>query len=372
MKIQSFEVIPLRLPLKADFKISRGYAAAKTEGAPGVLIRLVADDGTVGWGEVRPSPRWGGETLETASTTLRSYLLPAVVGIDPFDLAAVHRAMDQQIAPTTTIGQPVAKSGVDMACHDLICRRLGIPLWRYLGSRELDGVQVSRLVSAATPEEAERIAAEAVEAGYQGFKVKIGIAPEKDVEILRAVKSVIGDRYLWADSNQAYDFASALKLARRMEQIGAHVLEQPLPSHRLRDLSELADAADIPIALDESLFSPGDMMEALRNWTVDAVVVKVSKSGGLRNARQFIEMAKNAGVMLLGSGLTEARFGFSASAQLYAALGVAIPVDINGPQFLADDFMPGELTEITERRLPDTPGVAEEPDAEKVARYRVD
>lgn len=372
MKIQSYEVITMRLPLKADFKISRGTVATRNEGAPSLLLKLIADDGTIGWGELRPSPRWGGETLESTSTTLRNYIMPALVGLDPFDLTAIHTEMDNQIAPTTTIGQPVAKSAVDLACHDLICRKLGIPFWKYLGSHEMDGIKISRLVSATTAADAERIAGEAVEQGYLGFKVKIGMNPSHDAEILKAVKSAIGDRYLWADSNQAYDFPTALQLARQMEKIGAQVLEQPLPCNRLRDLSNLADAVDMPIALDESVFSPIDMMEILRNYTVDAVVIKVSKSGGLWNARQTIQMAKNAGISLLGSGLTEGRMGFMASVQLYAAFGVRIPSDLNGPQFLSDDFMPGELTEITEQKLPEIPGISPEPDLEKVAKYRVD
>jgi muconate cycloisomerase len=372
MKIQSFEVIPLRLPLKADFKISRGSVASPDEGAPHLMIKLTADDGTIGWGEARPSPRWGGETLESARSSLERYLLPAVIGLDPFNLAEIHRAMDREIAPTTTIAQPVAKSGIDLACHDLICRKLGIGLWRYLGTRDLDGIKISRLVSAPTPAEAEKIAGEAYQMGYRGFKVKTGIRPDHDAEILRAVKSVIGDSILWADANQAYDFPTALSLAKKMEAIGAHVLEQPLPVHRVRELSNLADAVDIPIALDESVFTPGDLMEALRNWSVDAVVIKVCKSGGLWNARRMVEIAKEAGVMLLGSGLTETRFGLTASAQLYAALGIKIPVDLNGPQFLADDILPGSLSEITEVNLSDSPGIAPEPDLEKLERYRID
>ncbi len=85
----------------------------------------------------------------------------------------------------------------------------------------------------------------------------------------------------------------------------------------------------------------------------------------------MIELCRDAGVALLGSGLTESRLGFAASAALYAAYGLAWPVDLNGPQFLADDPLPGSPGEIGPRyQLPPGPGIGVTPDPAKLARFR--
>ncbi|MER3406418.1 MAG: mandelate racemase, partial [Chloroflexota bacterium] len=145
---------------------------------------------------------------------------------------------------------------------------------------------------------------------------------------------------------------------------------QPLPAHHITALQQLAAAVDVPVALDESLITPADLIELLRRGPLDAVVIKVSKSGGLRNTRRMIELCRDAGVALLGSGLTESRLGFAASATLYAGHGIAWPVDLNGPQFLSDDPLPGSPGEIGPRyELPRGPGIGVLPDPQKLARY---
>ena len=84
------------------------------------------------------------------------------------------------------------------------------------------------------------------------------------------------------------------------------------------------------------------------------------------------EMAQAAGLLLLGSGLTEGRISLGASAHLFSAFGITMPVDLNGPQFLSDDMVAGPLAFRDQSvQVPDRPGIGVEPDPEKVERYRV-
>jgi muconate cycloisomerase len=372
-RIERIEVYPLRLPLKEAFSIARGTVALPETGAPHVYVRVTSSDGIEGWGEARPSHRWSYETLESVVTTLRGYLAPAVQGLPIYDLEAVHARMNTDIAPGITLGQPIAKSALDMALHDLIGRTLGLSLPELWGTRQRTAVELSYMVSATTPEEAFKKVSAARTAGYRGVKVKIGLHPTRDPEILRAAKEAAGSLVVWADANQAYAPTDALRLARHCERLGIDVLEQPLPAHASTALQQLAAAVDIPIALDESVASPPDLLELLRRGPLDAVVIKVSKSGGLRNARRMIELCRDAGVALLGSGLTESRLGFAAGAALYAAYGIGWPVDLNGPQFLSDDPLPSSPAEIGPcYELPRGPGIGLAPDPAKLARFRED
>lgn len=368
--IERIDVYPLRLPLKEGFSIARGAVASPEVGAPHVYVRVVSSEGVEGWGEARPSHRWSYETLESVVTTLRAYLAPAIRGLPVYDLEAAHARMNTEVAPGVTLGQPIAKSALDMALHDVVARTLGCSLPELWGIRQGDAIDVSYLVSATTPDEVFAKVRAARAAAYRGFKIKIGVHPPRDLELLRAAKEAAGDLFVWADANQAYTPTDALRLARSCERLGIDVLEQPLPAHHITALQQLAAAVDVPVALDESLITPADLIELLRRGPLDAVVIKVSKSGGLRNARRMIELCRDAGVALLGSGLTESRLGFAASATLYAGHGIAWPVDLNGPQFLSDDPLPGSPGEIGPRyELPRGPGIGVLPDPQKLARY---
>jgi muconate cycloisomerase len=369
-RIEAVDVYPLKLPFLTEFKISRGSVGGPVAGAPHVYIRVTDDSGRIGWGESRPSPRWSYETQESVVTTIRNYLVPALIGVDAADIEAVHAVMDREIAPGITVGQPVAKSGIDMALNDLNSKRAGLPLHAFLRQGAASKVRLSYLVSVDSPQKAEKVTGEALAAGYEGFKVKIGIQPSLDVDILRAVKSAAGSAYLWADANQAYTVEDAVRLSRMMADLGADVLEQPVAANDFLGLAEVVSESALPIAVAETVFSAGDLDQLIRMKALDALVIKVSKMAGLTGARQCIERALDSGVWLLGSGLTETRLGLAASAHLYAAYGIEIPVDLNGPQFLGDDPVAGGVSlDRAVVDLSDVPGIGVEIDEAKLQEF---
>lgn len=372
MKIERIDVFPLNLPFLTEFKIARGSVGGPKSGAPHVYARLTTDSGVVGWGEARPSPRWSYETPESVTTTIRNYLAPSLIGMDAEDLDAIHAVMDREIAPGVTVGQPIAKSGIDMALCDATAKCQGMPLYQCFGAREASGVPLSYLVSVDSPAKAEEVTAAAVSQGYQGFKVKIGMDPSLDLELIRAVKNAAPSSFLWADANQAYSVEMAIERSREMAGIGVDILEQPLPANDFLGLRELVARSELPIAVDESVFALSDLEQLIGLKALDMLVIKVSKMAGLSRARKCIERAMDAGIGLLGSGLTETRLGLAASSHLYSAYGFKYPVDLNGPQFLADDPIKGGVTiNRAVVLVAETPGIGVEIDEEKLARYAV-
>jgi len=212
-------------------------------------------------------------------------------------------------------------------------------------------------------------AGQAVERGYKCVKVKIGKGVRKDLEILRAIRGAVKDAFVWADPNQAYTAPEAVELARKGEGL-IDVLEQPLPANDLAGLAEVTAKSPVPIAVDESAFSPRDLVNIIRQRSANAFVAKVGKAGGLLPARRAIELALEANLLVLGSGLTESALGFMASAKLYSALGIRIPVDLNGPQFLGEEpFEPVEV-ERGRAKIPEAEGVGPSPDPERLASLR--
>src|SRR5690606_20674506 len=174
-------------PTKAVLTLPRGPSRTLAEGKRIVLVRMTDQDGNVGWGEAGPSRRWSAETVESCATSIREYLAPALIGHDVFDIAGAHLRMNTELATGMDPGQPIAKCALDVALHDLLCRRLGSALHQWLGSKGLGRTRPARLVAAATPEGADRINRAGAAEGYEGFKVKVGHHKHLDADIVKAV-----------------------------------------------------------------------------------------------------------------------------------------------------------------------------------------
>ncbi|MCZ4312127.1 hypothetical protein O4H66_01815 [Comamonadaceae bacterium G21597-S1] len=370
MNIASIDVIPVRLPLKAVLTLPRGASRTLEEGKRVALVRMTDTDGNVGWGEAGPSRRWSAETLESCVSSIRHYLAPAVIGHDVFDIAGVHARMNQELAVGLDPGQPIAKCAIDLALHDLIGKRLGIPVQSWLGAKRADSVGLAKLISAATPEQAAALTTEALAQGYRGFKVKVGHHKELDADIVRAVVGAADGAYVWADANQGYVLEEALRMSRVFEQLGITLFEQPVPMSDVYAMKKLLSATSVTIALDEAAIGLPFVIEMIRREAVEGLAIKVSKVGGLFYARQMCDLALNAGLTLIGSGLMDAPIGFAASVHLFAAYGMQLPVDLNGPQFIAEDYLAEPLPVRDQRAyVPDAPGLGVTIDEDKLRRF---
>ncbi|MBC5768049.1 mandelate racemase/muconate lactonizing enzyme family protein [Ramlibacter albus] len=370
MKIERVEVFPVRLPLKGVLTLPRGASRTLDEGKRVALVKVTDEDGNVGWGESGPSRRWSAETLESCVSSLRQYLAPAVVGHDIFDIAGLHERMNRELAVGLDPGQPIAKCAIDVAVHDLIGRRLGIPVQSWLGAKRADSVQLARLVSAASPEEAARMTEEACEEGFRGFKVKVGHHKALDADIVRAVVGAARGGYVWADANQGYTLDEALAMSRVFESLGLTLFEQPVAMSDVYGMRKLLAATPLKIALDEAAIGLPFVVELIRREAVEGLAIKVSKVGGLHYARQMCDLALNAGLTLIGSGLMDAPIGFAASVHLFAAYGMALPVDLNGPQFIAEDYLAQPFPVRSQvAYVPQRPGLGIDIDEDKVRRF---
>ena len=245
MKIERIDVLPVRLPMKAVLTLPRGPSRTLAEGKRIALVRITDRDGHVGWGEAGPSRRWSAETLESCASSIREYLAPALIGHDAADIAGAHERMNAELASGLDPGQPIAKCAIDVALHDLVCRRLRIPLQTWLGAKRADRVRLARLVSASSPEEAARITREGLAEGYEGFKVKVGHHKAIDLDLVRAVVEAAPRAYVWPDANQAYSLEEAMRMARGLERLGVTLFEQPVPMTDVYAMKKLISATPL-------------------------------------------------------------------------------------------------------------------------------
>jgi L-Ala-D/L-Glu epimerase len=373
MKIERIELIPVVLPLRAVLTLPRGASRTLAEGKQVILVKMTGDDGTVGWGEAGPSRRWSPETTHSTYSTIKHYLAPMLIGRDPFNIAGLHEVMNTELATALDAGQPIAKAALDLAAHDLICNKLGITLQTWLGSKARDGIELSCLVSAPDPDKAAQVTVSALAEGYKAFKVKVGHNPAVDVANVKAVMAAAPGMVVWPDANQGYTLDQALSMARAFEDLGVEVFEQPLPMTDVYGMRKLLSRTSLSIVLDEAAMGIPYLIELIRREAVEGIAIKVNKVGGIHYGRQMCDLARNAGLRLIGSGLMDAPIGFAASVHLFAAYGIDFPADLNGPQHMSDDYLAEPYPMDGKRALvPERPGLGIVIDEEKLKTIKLE
>ena len=338
MKIAKIESFPIRYPVVGRFKFFE-TPDGKPSGRPTVVVKITADDGSVGWGQSVPTPRWSYETLETVHSTITRYLAPVLIGRDPFDIDAIHAAMNHVIAPSFSTGQPICKAGVDLALFDLtgkLLKQSAAQRWKRKGH---DRLTLSWTLNPRTLDEVEPLIAQGRTRGYRHFNVKVAPDTKFDLELCRLVKRLVPDGFLWADANGGYDEEAALAVAPKLADIGVPVLEQPLPANRLTGYRKLKQQGALPIIMDESIVSHVELEEFIKLELLDGVAMKQARCSGLTEARRQIEIVQRAALMFLGSGLTDPDISLAASLVLYGAYDLKYPAALNGPQFLSGSIL---------------------------------
>jgi L-alanine-DL-glutamate epimerase-like enolase superfamily enzyme len=321
---------------RLDYALVGDFKFFKSGRRPSLLVRLTDLDGAQGCGQAVPVESWTYETAETVESTLEHYLAPAILGADPADLADVHARMERAIRPSFSIGQPLAKAAIDLACHDLWGKQVRRPVCELLGRKPAEEIKLSWTVNAASLELARAQLERGRAAGYDSFNVKVGPpqTPEYDRQLVRAVREFAPRGFHWADANTGYELADALRMARELADAGFRALESPLPPNRIRDYQALKKQDALPILMDEGIVSSVEAEEFAALGMMDGIAMKVARCGGLWHAARITDMLHERSLELFGSGLTDPDLSLAASLHLFAAAGLTRPAALNGPQFL--------------------------------------
>jgi L-alanine-DL-glutamate epimerase-like enolase superfamily enzyme len=354
-RIARVEVGRLDYPMVGEFKFFRGGAR------PTVLVRLTDEDGAQGWGQAVPVETWTYETVESVETTLRRYLAEAVLGADPADLPGVHARMERAIRPSFSVGQPLAKAAIDLACYDLWGKRTGKTVAELLGEKKVLELTLSWTVNAATLDKAEAAVEEGLAAGYENFNIKLGApqSPDYDLELVRLVTRRAPRGFHWGDANTSYDLETALAQAPKLAELGLRALESPLPPNRLRDYQRLRKQGALPILMDEGVVSPVEAEEFIALGMLDGIAMKVARCGGLWPAKRIIDLLRENDLSVFASGLTDPELSLAASVHLFAWAGLERPAALNGPQYLAERGTAdaGFRAQRDRVRVPSAPGL---------------
>lgn len=358
MKIASSSIRFVTRRYRRPFVIAGGESVEATN----VVVTLVGEDGTRGFGEAAPMTAYSGETAAGIAAALEELLLPTIAGANPLDMEAIHGRMDARVH-----GNSYAKAAIDFACYDLAGKALGVPVTQLLGGRVRDRIPLAWAVGLGTVGEMVAEAAQYADAGFGTIKLKIGRDPELDLEVVRQVRAAIGpETAIRVDANQGYDTITARRVLPKMEAFDLQLIEQPLARWNLEGMAELCRRMDTPIMADESLHSLQDAFELARRGAADILNIKLLKPGGLYRSKQVAAVAEASGLACLVGSMPELGLGTAAGAHFAASAAVVrYPSELIGPLMFDGDILAGnpfgELQRVPGAlTVPDGPGLGVE------------
>ncbi|MDR3348427.1 MAG: mandelate racemase/muconate lactonizing enzyme family protein [Acidaminococcales bacterium] len=280
MKITKIEAIPLKLPLVEPLHWVSGYMTH----AEHLLIRIQTDEGIEGITEGVPRPGIYGETQVSIHHIINNVFGPMLTGLDPFDTDKIWAKMN------TVFWNPTAKGCLDVGLYDIMGKKTGLPCHKLLGGWT-DKVRVSWMVALKSMEEMVKEAERSYAAGYRYFKLKGGIDPDFDIQMVKNIKKVLGpDAKLYIDGNMGYKYLDILKVAKALE--GDLVwLEEPMLCSDSQGRKKLSEHIDIPLMGDESLFSLSDAAREIALGALDIVMVKIPRTG-YTIGKKFVALAE--------------------------------------------------------------------------------
>lgn len=329
------EVLPLRT--KHPFIIARGGS----DEYPTVMVKLTDRDGVEGWGEAAPSTYYG-ETTETVIAALAKYA-PVLEDADAYAIEDTEAAL-----LTALRGNPSARAAISGALHDLVGKRLGVPVWKMWGLNPAKAPRSSFTIGIASAEDLRKRVGEARQ--YPILKVKLGT--DRDEEIIRTVRDAAPDKILRVDANTAWTPKRALRIIPLLAELGVEFVEQPLPAHDLKGLKFVRDRSQLPIVADESCLVASDVSRLA--GIVDGINLKLAKCGSLLEARRIIHTARANQMRVMCGCMIESSLSISAAAQFAPLLDDA---DLDGAALVANDPFDGVTIARGVIALSDKPGL---------------
>jgi muconate cycloisomerase len=367
MKITAVEIQSTRIPVVRAHQMAIGT----THFQENVIVKLIADDGTFGFGEAPHMVGHSqlGETPHTVRVVLRHKLVPAILGLNPFDQEGITVALNRAVP-----GNSRAKGALVMAAYDLAGKALNTPVYNLLGGKVRDAIPLSWSLPIVDVKTAVDEGVKMVERGWRILKIKAGrLSPDDDVEMVRALREAVGDDIrIRADANQAYDLKTAMRVVDRMAPYNLEFMEQPVHMNDLEGMADITRHSPVPIMADESAKSLASLAAIARHRAADYVSIYIIGPGGPAASKKMAAVVEAFGMRGYVGGALESVIGACAGLHLAASSpAIDLGCEMGGQYLLKDDVGKEQIVmKDGDYVVPTGPGLGIEIDEGKIAKYR--
>ena len=335
MKITAIDLYKLEVPFHHPLKVSIGEVA----GANNIVIKIHTDSELVGWGEASPCAYITGDSQASNYQTAQQ-LAVLIKGKDPLAIEERMREINR-----FTVGEPSIRSAFDMAFYDIASKAAGMPLYQFLGG-ERRAIRTDLTIGLQDRvEQTVSRAKDILAQGFDAIKLKVGRPGLEDVAHVQAVRECVGPSiHLKMDSNQGWDYPTAVANIQAMAHLNLQYSEQPLAAWDFDNLRRLRDKVDLPVCADESVFDDKDALKLIQLGAVDYLNIKLGKSGGIHTALKINAIAEAAGCRCMMGCFGESRLALSAAAHLAMARPNIYFLDLDSAYDLKEDPVIGGMT----------------------------
>jgi o-succinylbenzoate synthase len=357
--LEGLELRRIQLPLAETFRAAHGVRDHREA----IIVRAMVRHGAPGWSEcvAEGEPTYWPEYTDGAWHVLEHHLVPRVLAGQPMRQVRGHQ---------------MAKAAVEMAALDAGLRAQGQPLSEFLGATRRE---VPTGIALGITPTIDALVDDAVRWCSQGHRaLKLKITPGWDVDAVRAVRTAVGpETELLLDANGSYSSEEPEHLAILTKvvdpSLGIAAIEQPFPPDDLRGHARLARQIAVPVCLDESIGSLGEVETALAMQACGAINLKAGRVGGLVETRRIHQRCFDEGVALRCGGMLETGLGRAANLAVAALPGCTLPPDL-GP---SSRYYVRDITEPLDAqqgmmRVPSGSGLGVEPNEEVLDEMTVD
>ena len=289
LKIVAVKAYATSFPVAPENRLTLGVGRVVKRDA--VVVKVTTAGGLIGWGESHHA-RAPGTIAHLINTALHSF----AVGRDATDVNGIwHAIYTKQLASHGMgAGTAMAMSGIDMAIWDIRAKACGWPLYKMLGGSAkaipayAGGVSLGwqppgQLIDEARPH---------IEAGYRALKLRLGDAPERDIERVEAVRKALGAGVdILTDANTGYNVAAARRVMPVLDAHQIGWLEEPFPAHDFWAYKQARSYGHTPLAAGENHYTRFEFNHVLAAGDITIWQPDLTKTGGITESLRIAAMA---------------------------------------------------------------------------------
>jgi L-alanine-DL-glutamate epimerase-like enolase superfamily enzyme len=303
-----------------------------------VFINIITEDGVQGWGCAAPDPLVTGETASGTLKVLNKEVEPILRGEDVFRYAWILDSLKISLP-----AHPALRAMVDMALHDIVAQKAGVPLFKLLGGFR-NTVPTSITIGIMPIKSTLVFAEEYIKRGFKILKIKGGNDLLEDIERINRVRELVGRRVkIRFDANQGYSVEDSLNFLKGVAHAGVELFEQPTRKNDFEKLKLITQQSELPVMADESLISLRDAFFLSRDQCTDLINIKLMKTGGILDAMHVNSVARAAGIGAMVGCMDESALGIAAGLHFALSRPNIQYADLDGHLDILDDPFDGML-----------------------------
>ena len=351
--------IPLENPLS--------WASGKRIGSTRLICEITTESGIKGYGETIC-------LLDFVPTVFEKVVMPLGLNRSVSDVERMHRHAEGAGYYHHKRALVFALSALEMAMWDALGKHAGLALYQLWGGLYRTQIELCAYVYITDPKTVVEELLEYKSQGFRSYKLKVGLDPEQDVELVKVARETLGANVnLRADPNGAWTLGTARRMIEKLRPFDLQYIEQPLPVEDLVGLADLRKISAIPICIDEGAYTIAETMQAIRLNAVDVVLVDPHETGGLWQCLKQGAIAEAAGIHVGIHSGGELGLTQAANLQLVASLPNATIAIDTIYQHHTDDILRERLVfKEGNASVPTGPGLGVEVNLDKLEQYKTD